>query len=546
MTGIAAQAPPTVPSLPPLFVAVKTIGVITLAMLGASISSQLVDLDIADIGGAFSVSADQASWIACVATMAEVAGIPIAATLVRALSMRTLVLWTAAVFAFSALLSLQVDSELALLSLRAVQSFCSGILSVLLFVAVMATLPAGTNRSIGLTIFGLASSAPGALAAPVGAFVTESFGWRGLYYFDISWSLVLLLLAWRLLRPAPPVMRLSQIDWLSYALISIGLAALILFMKQGDRFFWLESPTIVWAGVVAAAFILLAILALLIRRQPLMDLHLLMKPTFGWAVTLATCYRFALVMSAFVVPQALTRLQGFRIPEIADATVWMFWAECVAFPLAWFWASRGDARHPLSVGLLLFAVGALISTNLTPEWQAGDFRLTLFAIGFGQGLFLVPTVFYSTRDVAPQQGTTAAALFNLSRVVGQTFGIAAFGSLITEREKFHSAILVDAFNNANPAFVQRYNGLVASFFARYGDSATARLQAWKSLSGTASNQAYVLAFADAFFIIAIVLAVSALLVLMLPPLRPKPATLEPSAEPGAAGQGTMLVTGVQR
>jgi len=80
-------------------------------------------------------------------------------------------------------------------------------------------------------------------------------------------------------------------------------------------------------------------------------------------------------------------------------------------PIAWFWASRGDARLPLSLGLLLFAVGAFFCTYLTPGWQAADFRLALVTIGFGQGLFLVPTVFYATRDVAPQQGPTAAALF---------------------------------------------------------------------------------------------------------------------------------------
>jgi hypothetical protein len=59
-------------------VAIETIGVMTIAMIGSSITSQLVDLDIADVGGAFSVSADNASWIACVGTMAEVAAIPIA------------------------------------------------------------------------------------------------------------------------------------------------------------------------------------------------------------------------------------------------------------------------------------------------------------------------------------------------------------------------------------------------------------------------------------------------------------------------------------
>src|ERR1700750_167973 len=94
-TGHSAAVPPT--ALPPLPVAIETVGVIAIAMVGSSISSQLVDLAIAALGGGFSVSADDASWIACVATAAEVAGIPIAATLVRAVSLRTLALWAGSV-----------------------------------------------------------------------------------------------------------------------------------------------------------------------------------------------------------------------------------------------------------------------------------------------------------------------------------------------------------------------------------------------------------------------------------------------------------------
>src|ERR1700689_2604165 len=93
---------------PPLSVAVETIAVMTIAMVGSSVSSQLFDLDIADIAGGFSISADQASWIACAATMAEVASIPIAALLVRASSLRKVVLTATAIYAASALVSLLV------------------------------------------------------------------------------------------------------------------------------------------------------------------------------------------------------------------------------------------------------------------------------------------------------------------------------------------------------------------------------------------------------------------------------------------------------
>src|SRR5260370_31704719 len=408
---------------PPLSVAITTIGVIAIAMVGSSISSQLVDLDIADIAGAFSVSADQASWIACVATMAEVVSIPIAAILVRALSLREVVLCSASLYLLCACASLFAADEGPRIVLRAAQSFCSGTLSVLMFVAVMATLPAGSARNIGLALFAFASTAPTALNASAGAFVTERYGWQGLYYFDIAWALTLLALAWRFLRPTPRAMRLSEIDWLAYVTLAVGLAALILFMKQGDRFFWLDNPAIQHAGLLAAIAIPLALMLLLLRQRPLLDLGLMATPTFGWAIAIATFYRFGLVMTAFVVPQTLMRLQGFRMPEIADANIWMFWAQCVGFPLAWLWASRGDARQPLSLGLALFTVGAFVSTYLTPQWQAGDFRLAPVCVRGGRGLFLGPTVFYATRHVKPEQVATAAAVFNLSRIVWQTSSI---------------------------------------------------------------------------------------------------------------------------
>jgi DHA2 family multidrug resistance protein len=222
---------------PPRSVAITTIGVMAVGMVGSTISSQLVDLDIADIAGGFSVSADDASWIACVATMAEVVSIPIAAILVRALSLRRVVIYASSLYVVCACFSLFVSGEDGLIVLRAMQSYCSGTLSVLMFVAVMATLPPGFARNIGLALFAFASTAPSALNASAGAFVTERWGWQGLYYFDIAWGLIFLVLAWRFLRPAPRAMRLSEIDWLGYVILAVGLAALILFVKQGDRFF---------------------------------------------------------------------------------------------------------------------------------------------------------------------------------------------------------------------------------------------------------------------------------------------------------------------
>jgi hypothetical protein len=46
-----ASSPASPSSFLPLPVAIEIIGVMTIAMIGSSITSQLVDLDIADVGG---------------------------------------------------------------------------------------------------------------------------------------------------------------------------------------------------------------------------------------------------------------------------------------------------------------------------------------------------------------------------------------------------------------------------------------------------------------------------------------------------------------
>ena len=137
--------------------------------------------------------------------------------------------------------------------LRAMQSFCSGTLSVLMFVSVMATLPPGLRAVSG------SPSSPShqphrPRSMPPPAPLSPNAGAGRVCIFSTSLRrLIFLVLAWRFLRPAPRAMRLSEIDWLGYVVLAVGLAALIMFMKQGDRFFWLDNPIIRHAGLSAVA-----------------------------------------------------------------------------------------------------------------------------------------------------------------------------------------------------------------------------------------------------------------------------------------------------
>jgi len=65
------------------------------------------------------------------------------------MSLRAVALGTGSIFALCAYASLHASSEDGLLVLRAIQSFCTGINSVLLFVTIMATFRAATREMSG-------------------------------------------------------------------------------------------------------------------------------------------------------------------------------------------------------------------------------------------------------------------------------------------------------------------------------------------------------------------------------------------------------------
>jgi len=111
-------------------------------------------------------------------------------------------------------------------------------------------------------------------------------------------------------------------------------------------------------------------------------------------------------------------------------------------------------------------------------------------------------------------------------VIGVVGGLAILSHIVVEREKFHSAILTENIAAADPNSAQRLGSLSRGFARFSTDTSRAQDSAYAALDGATSGQAFTLAFADAFTFSAIALALSAILVWMLPRI---PAEVAPSS-----------------
>jgi DHA2 family multidrug resistance protein len=91
------------------------------------------------------------------------------------------------------------------------------------------------------------------------------------------------------------------------------------------------------------------------------------------------------------------------------------------------------------------------------------------------------------------------------RNLGGSIGIALLATQLDVREKFHSARLGESASLFNPATQERLDALVRHFTAQGAGAGAARQQALAALSNTVRREAGVMASADCFFILAVLL-----------------------------------------
>jgi DHA2 family multidrug resistance protein len=165
---------------------------------------------------------------------------------------------------------------------------------------------------------------------------------------------------------------------------------------------------------------------------------------------------------------------------------------------------RIDTRLLLGFGLLLTAWSFYQMTGWTPDISAGGIISVTVVQGAGLGFLFVPLSAATLSTLSPRQRTEGAALYNLSRNIGSSIGIAVVNALLIENTQANHAMIaqhVTAVNRAleNPAIAHYWNPMTAAGRA--------------ALDAVVTRQAQIIAYIDDYkFLMFATLAVLPLLV----------------------------------
>jgi DHA2 family multidrug resistance protein len=198
--------------------------------------------------------------------------------------------------------------------------------------------------------------------------------------------------------------------------------------------------------------------------------------------------------------------------------------------------TRVDQRLMLGFGCLLNAVSLYMMTSLTLGMDYWALALPRFIQGFALGFVFVPLSTLTLATIRRDKLVNATAVYGMSRNIGGSVGIAVVTTLLAQRSQIHQTTLVSHVTVWDPATRERLAQWASHFVTRGSDAFTAERQAVAMLYRETVTQAQLLAYADDFWLLAMMFAAVPLLLPLMRRIRMEPSTAAtaPATERAAA------------
>jgi EmrB/QacA subfamily drug resistance transporter len=256
---------------------------------------------------------------------------------------------------------------------------------------------------------------------PVGGFITDTFGWRWIFWMNLPFGIAAIVLATALM-PETHVDTVPPLDWKGFLLSGLGLSSLIFGLTvMGRDLLPGYTPT----ALVAFGMVLCAVYVVHARRtpMPILDLKLLRIESFRTGVVGGSLFRIGVGAVPFLLPLMFQLAYGMSALQSGLIT---FVAAAGAISMK-FGAARMIRRFGFRT--LLIANGILASTSIaimgllsasTPYLLAVTL---LFAGGFLRSLQFTALNALSYSDVDHDQASYATALYTVAQQLSLSMGV---------------------------------------------------------------------------------------------------------------------------
>ncbi|GAA4850636.1 MDR family MFS transporter [Luteimicrobium xylanilyticum] len=269
----------------------------------------------------------------------------------------------------------------------------------------------------------------------LGGTLTDSIGWRWDFFVGLPIAIVAIAVLQKTLHLPKRTKGDSRIDYWGAALISVGVALLLLWVTfAGSNFDWVSWQTFAMVGGAVVALVAAILVEKHEGTDAIIPLHLFKNSTFVLAVVASIAVGVAMFGASVFLSQYIQIAKGKTPTQSGLLTIPMvvgvFLASLVIGNLI---ARTGRYKWFMVTGGVLLTVGLLLMGTIDYRTSFVTLSVYLFVIGVGTGMLMQNLVLavQNTLDVHEiGSGTASVAFF---RTLGGAIGVSVLGAVLNTR-----------------------------------------------------------------------------------------------------------------
>ena len=487
---------------------------VTLAAVLELVDTSIVNVAIPDMMGNLGATLDEIAWVSTGYIIANVIVIPMSGWLSGWFGRRRYFAGSIALFVDRQLLLRRGHLAAGLVFWRVIQGLGGGALLSTAQATLFEAFPP-EEVGIGQAIFGVGVMVGPTIGPTLGGWIVDNYTWPWIFYINVPARHHRVLHGARVhpRRGAPGARRVRGRARGSCC-SSVGIGSLQWMLERGERSDWFESDFITTLLVIAVTSLALLVWRELTTPEPVINFRVLKSRQLAAGVTFGAFLGLALYGSVFVLPIFLQSLHGFTAWQTGRVILPGALASAVTMGFVGRNAGRLDARVTCVIGALLFFASMYMMSIITIDASVGGLFWPLILRGVGLGLIFVPLTSATMAELKRSELAQGTGMFNLTRQLGGSLGIAIMATLLQRFTATSKALLTEHVVAGDPNVVARLAMMTRGLVARGMDPAAAKNAALAVLDRQVSAQASVLAFSKIYLLSGILL-VSALPMLLL-------------------------------
>jgi DHA2 family multidrug resistance protein len=480
----------------------------------AVLDSSIVNVSLDDMAGNMGATIEEITWVVTGYILANVLVMPIIGMLSARFGRKRLYMTAIAVFTVASMLCGLSHSLNTMVGFRIVQGLAGGVLVTVPQAILRESFPPH-EQGLAMGVYGMGIVLAPAIGPTLGGWITDQYTWPWIFFINVPVGILNLVMVQRLIEDPVYLKRTkAAIDFAGLAFMIAGLGAFQLMLEEGERNDWFSSTFIVRLAVASAVGMLLFIWRELTTQRPAVDIRLLANVRFTAATFLGGVMGMGLNGVLFILPLFLQNLLGYDAMQAGFMLMPRSIAMLVMMPVAGRMYNRFGPRLLVAVGLGFLVFGFWDLGKLTTEVGYWDLAWPQIWQGVGFSFLFAALSTAALAPVPKPEITAATGLYNVVRQVMGSIGIALAATLLTHSESTYHAVLVE---RASGPVAQRWIATTMAGLQRLGATAAeARERALGLLDSLVSRQATVLAYNHIFQLVAIMFAVVAPLLFLIP------------------------------